>query len=239
MLFYEKGASWPPQPDFGKGAGGDLKKIFILGAKENFKNYQEALESCGASPVFSENLAQAADCHGLLLPGGGDVEPLRYGEKNTGESCKIDLRRDEIELEAIRLFQRTGRPILGICRGLQILNVALGGSLIQDLSTAEAHRWKEETGDQIHLIHAEPGSFLFDLYGPRFPVNSAHHQGIRELAPSLSPVAFSEDGVLEAAAAPKQGFYAVQFHPERMCAGHSRPDTIDGQAIFDFFLRIC
>lgn len=216
-----------------------MKKIFILGEEEKFKNYQEALESCGANPVFSENLAKATDCHGLLLPGGGDVEPLRYGEENFGESRQIDLCRDEAELEAIRLFQNTKRPVLGICRGIQILNVALGGSLIQHLPSAETHCWKEETGDQTHLIHAEPNSFLFDLYGSKFSVNSAHHQGIKALAPTLSPAAFSTDGVLEAAASPQQGLYAVQFHPERMCAGHLRPDTVDGRAIFDFFLGLC
>ena len=109
-----------------------MKRVFLRGTAETFANYITALTACGLEPVASLDLGLAANCDGLLVPGGADVDPARYGQKNTA-SVGIDPDRDRDELTLIRQFLALEKPILGICRGHQILNVALGGDLIQDL----------------------------------------------------------------------------------------------------------
>lgn len=215
-----------------------MKKIFVRGDREKMKNYDEALTGVGFSPVFSLDPSAAEDCCALLLPGGGDVDPARYGQQN--EACSdIDLERDRDELRLIRAFSHAHKPIFGICRGLQILNVAFGGTLCQDIEAAPVHRWEEATGDKVHRIGVTENSFLFPLYGKEFPVNSAHHQAIDQPAPNFIVAAQAADGVIEAVEDPAGGIYAVQFHPERMAFGHRRPDTVDGRRIFEFFYEVC
>lgn len=215
-----------------------MKKIYIYGDPDARRNYQEAVDFSGGISVISKNLEDAKLCDGLLLPGGGDIDPQRYGAENLG-SANIDTETDAQELALVRLFSETGRPILGICRGLQVLNVAFDGTLIQDIETASAHKWTENTGDQVHSITAEEGSFLYALYGKSFPVNSAHHQAISRLGEGLSLSAKAADGVIEAVEWKEKRIYAVQFHPERMAFHHRRPDTVDGRAIFEWFLKLC
>ena len=214
-----------------------LRKVFIYGDRGLLRNYAEALEFCGGTPVFSEHLPYAMDCAALLLPGGGDIDPGLYGQ-NAECSYNIDRTRDERELELIRQFTVTRRPILGICKGIQILNVAFGGDLIQDLETAQAHKWEERTGDKLHQIRAPEDSFLYPLYGGCFSVNSAHHQAVGRLAPGLAAAARAEDGVIEALECPEKNIYAVQWHPERMTFNRARPDTVDGRYVFEFFLNL-
>ncbi len=217
-----------------------MKRIFVWGDPKLYQNYKEALEFSGALPVFSKIPEEnALDCDGLLLPGGGDLDPERYGEKNLGESKGIEPDRDIAELALISLFSKAGKPILGICRGCQVLNAAFGGTLVQHLPTAQSHRHDEKTGDQVHLVKAGEKSFLFPLHGACFPVNSAHHQAVKKLAPGFHSAAFAEDGTIEAIADPKRKIYGVQWHPERMSFHHKRDDTVDGKKIFEFFLGLC
>ena len=205
-----------------------MPKIFVYGDQEKMSNY-----------VFSLDLSQAKSCAGLLLPGGGDISPARYGQEPDG-SEEPDLRRDEAELELVADFIAWGRPILGICRGIQMLNVALGGDLIQDIPTAAAHRHDKVLGDRVHTVTAGEDSFLYPLYGREFSVNSAHHQALGQLAAGLRLAAVSsEDGVVEAVEWPNLGVYGVQWHPERMSFALRREDTVDGQAVFQFFREIC
>lgn len=215
-----------------------MRKVFVYGDRGILRNYAEALELCGARGVFSENLELAKDCGALLLPGGGDVDPSLYHEENRG-SVNIDRERDETELELIRCFSVTHRPILGICKGLQILNVAFGGKIDQEIETTHTHCWEERTGDKIHKVTVPEESFLYPLYGKEFTVNSAHHQAVSNPAPGLSPAAWAEDGVLEAFEDREKNLYAVQWHPERMAFRKSRTDTVDGRYIFEFFLNLC
>lgn len=214
-----------------------MKPIFLYGDPEKLGNYFTALDACGAAWVCSKDLAKAEGCGSLLLPGGADMDPARYGQENAG-SVGIDLARDEAELELTARFFRSGRPILGICRGAQVLNVAFGGTLIQDLPNAAEHQHNEATGDQVHQVTAPEGSFLHRLYGERFPVNSSHHQAVDVVAPGFQLAAQCADGVVEAIAWPEKRIYATQFHPERMMAAHRRPDTVDGEKIFRFFLQL-
>lgn len=214
-------------------------KIFVYGDREKMKNYANALESCGAQGIFSFDISQAKDCDGLLLPGGGDIDPARYGQTLAG-SEEPDLQRDAAELHLVSDFTSWGKPILGICRGIQMLNVALGGELIQDIPTAAEHRHDPVIGDRTHKVTTEENSFLFPLYGENFSVNSAHHQALGRIAPGLRVAARSErDNVVEAVEWPEKRIYGVQWHPERMAFDLRREDTVDGRYIFEFFLKLC
>lgn len=217
-----------------------MNKIFIYGDPEKRQNYAEALEAAGASPIVTDDISQAADCQALLLPGGADLDPALYGAENQG-SQGIDRRLDETELGLIRQFSAAGKPILGICRGLQAINVAFGGDLIQHLPTAPAHCWEESTGDKQHLVQVEAGSFLTSIYpdcGGGLSVNSAHHQGVGRVAEGFRVAARAGDGVVEALECPQRKIFAVQWHPERMTLGRARPDTVDGLGIFRFFVGL-
>lgn len=211
-----------------------MKKVYAYATPEKQANYAEALRACGMEPVFSLDVKEAIGCDGLLLCGGGDMEPKWYGQEDRG-SKNFEPLRDEMERMLVRDFVDAGLPILGICRGLQVLNVALGGSLVQDLPTAGTHAWEESTGDKQHMVQAVPGSFLAELYGENFSVNSAHHQGADEIAPLFQVAARAEDGGIEALACPEKNIYAVQWHPERMMLARAREDTVDGTPVFTFF----
>lgn len=216
-----------------------MMKIFVYGERDKMKNYANALEGCGAQGIFSLDISQAKDCDALLLPGGGDIDPARYGQTLAG-SEEPDLQRDAAELHLVSDFTSWGKPILGICRGIQMINVALGGELIQDIPTAAEHRHDPVIGDRTHKVTAEENSFLFSLYGGEFSVNSAHHQALGRIAPGLRVVARSErDGIVEAVEWPEKRIYGVQWHPERMSFDLRREDTVDGRYIFEFFLKLC
>lgn len=216
-----------------------MMKIFVYGERDKMKNYANALEGCGAQGIFSLDISQAKDCDALLLPGGGDIDPARYGQTLAG-SEEPDLQRDAAELHLVSDFTSWGKPILGICRGIQMINVALGGELIQDIPTAAEHRHDPVIGDRTHKVTAEESSFLFSLYGGEFSVNSAHHQALGRIAPGLRVVARSErDGIVEAVEWPEKRIYGVQWHPERMSFDLRREDTVDGRYIFEFFLKLC
>jgi len=185
--------------------------------------------------VVSWDQTLAQGCHGLLLPGGGDLDPALFGQENQG-SRGVDPDLDRAELGLVAQF--SGRPILGICRGLQVLNVAFGGTLVQDLPTAAAHRWEESTGDKAHRVTAGEG-FLREIYGEEFFVNSAHHQGLDRLGEGLRTIAWSESGVPEAVDLPGCPLLGLQFHPERMSFALRRPDTLNGEGILTWFVELC
>ena len=120
-----------------------------------------------------------------------------------------------------------------------MVNVWLGGALIQDLGPELVPFHQRDGGDQLHLIRAEKGTLLHQLYGPVFPVNSSHHQGLGRLGRGLRGTAWSEDGVVEAVEHETLPLVCVQFHPERMTGELARTDTVDGGALFRVFLELC
>ena len=178
--------------------------IFLPEAR--FHNYVLALKALGAVPRFD----RPEECAALLLPGGGDVHPRYYGEEIRG-SEGIDEARDARELELIDLFRQAGKPILGICRGAQVINVAFGGSLYQHIP----HHAATEQGDAYHETHTTD-PMLLALYGERFPVNSSHHQAVKEPGEGLRAVQWAEDGTVEAIRHTSLPVFGVQWHPERM-----------------------
>ena len=160
---------------------------------------------------------------GLLFTGGEDIHPSFYGELLQERCGEIDQDRDLFEIELAKAAMARHLPILGICRGIQLFNVVMGGSLYQDLSyrpgTAEHHGAPNEKRDElIHPVRLVPESRLHQILGSiEFEVTSTHHQIIKELAPGLKVSAVAYDGVIEGVEAEDYPFLlAVQWHPERM-----------------------
>ena len=209
--------------------------ILISTGVGNAANYVAAIEAAGGLAEARYLPGPELACDGLLLAGGGDIDPALFGRINQG-SRGIDRARDAAELALLPAFLGAGKPVLAICRGHQVVNVWLGGDLIQDLDPVLApfHGGGEE--DRVHSVKARPGSLLHRLYGPVFPVNSWHHQALGRLGKGLSAAARSEDAVVEAVEHDSLPLISVQFHPERMTGAQARPDTVDGRAIFRAFL---
>ena len=213
-------------------------RILIAGYESQTQNYCSAVSLAGMEPVkglpsFYHTCADT--CDALLLPGGGDIDPLFFHEQNT-DSRTIDRKLDRIQFSLLDLFVKTERPVLGICKGMQLINVYFGGGIVQHLPTAERHMWQD--ADQIHPVTASPDCFLAELYGTHFVVNSAHHQGIGKPGKGLSVLQHTEDGVPEALTHQKLPILGLQWHPERMCGAHARPDTVDGSDIFLYFKNL-
>ncbi len=188
--------------------------------------YLDALEGAGLGPVLVP-AGQPPDgrllalMDGLLLPGGVDVDPARYGQA-PHPSTEVDVELDRLERQLLEPALAEGRPVLAICRGIQALNVALGGTLVQDLADLRPgpvdHRPDIGRRHLAHGLRVEPGSRLADAVGATdLRVNSLHHQGIGRLAPGLRATAWAEDGLIEGVEAPDQPFVVgVQCHPEEL-----------------------
>ena len=208
--------------------------------ERRYRNYFETMRALSAKPVeLSKEGFDPFEFDGLLLPGGVDVDPARYGQENV--ACgETDEALDALQLAAVDAFVKAGRPVFGTCRGHQLLNVYFGGTLIQHLPQSPRHKWDDITDeDRSHVACAEPGSWLADIYGETFRVNSAHHQAVDALGRDLIVDQRAEDGVIEAMHHRTLPVYSVQWHPERMCLSRARSDTVDGSKVLEFFLRLC
>ena len=189
--------------------------------------YMQMMEGLGALPVIMPLTCDEAVmdhyldiCDGLLLSGGADIDPVHYGEINEGLCGSISPLRDAAELKLCRKAVDRDMPVLGICRGHQVLNVALGGTMYQDLKvqqgTAFEHMVPKPVGGMVHEVAIVSGSPLAELQGAEtMMVNSRHHQAIRDVAPGLVVQATSPDGVIESVYLPGKRFvWGVQWHPE-------------------------
>ena len=201
-------------------------------------NYIAALQNLGAQPVQVDAVCSAALFDGLLLPGGGDILPARYGQENA--ACRfMDETLDALQFSLADVFISAGKPVFGICRGLQLLNVYFGGTLIQDLPSVALHSSGVPKVDLYHGSTAEEGSFLSALYGTEFPVNSSHHQAADRIGAGLRVVQRSDDGVVEALAHETLPVRCVQWHPERLCFGFRTEKAVDGSLVLRQFLEQC
>ena len=215
-----------------------MKKIkILLSYGDNAENYLAVLEQLGADGVAQYLPPVDTNYDGLILCGGNDINPARYGEDMDG-ATDIDFARDEAEIALIQAYLQAGKPIMGICRGLQLLNVFFGGSLYQDLPETSLHRG-ENHADVVHTVNAVPDSILGELYGETFAVNSTHHQAIKALGNGLRATVTWNGQYAEAIEHTQYPIFGVQWHPERMCYKHERKDTVCGADLFKRFIELC
>lgn len=211
--------------------------------KDRLAHYRKAVEEQGAAVLVigqgmpetevEENLQ---NMDGLLLPGGIDVEPVRYNEAPHPKLETTDAGLDALEWQALEFARDIRLPVLGICRGCQVINVFYGGSLYQDIPSQHQ---SEETvthrgGKGMHEITIAKDSLLHELLGlERFEVNTYHHQAVKDLAPGFRKTAWTDDGIIEAIENTGKIFIlGVQFHPEKLL--EEKPEL---KAIFARFVQ--
>lgn len=215
------------------------------------QTYIDSVVAAGGAPfllplVDDEDVLRALydRLDGVLLAGGQDVNPRHYGEVPTPELGIVDDLRDRVELLLARWAVEEGKPVLGICRGMQVLNVALGGTLYQDIGTQlkveTIHDSSFAAQDWTHMVHdleLDHTSRLGELFGPAtFPINSLHHQSLKRIAPKLRAVGWAPDGVIEAIEGTNGHFViGVQCHPEAL-QGQADPRW---RALFEDFVEQC
>ena len=203
---------------------GDTSRVRLTAA------YVTALENAGLVPLIVPPLSNARataavldSVAGLVLTGGEDVDPARYGEDRHEKIRSVNALRDATEAALVEEARARGMPVLAICRGIQILNVALGGTLIQDISsqckTSIAHDEEGPRDSRSHEIDVEPGSLIAKAIGVEHcTVNSFHHQSVKRVADGMRVTARSPDGVVEGLESIDEDWWvmAVQWHPEEM-----------------------
>jgi len=224
------------------GIGSDI--LAIEGERERayaYVTYVEAVRRAGAVPVLippqpenAGDLAVALD--GIVLAGGEDCDPAIYGEERHPTCTMLDERRQANDLALARAARERGIPTLGICLGMQVMNVAAGGTLIQDIAsqhdTTIEHASKPENRRR-HAVIVEKGTHLAAIIPPgEHDVNSSHHQAVGRVGEGLRVTAHAPDGIIEGIEDPRHPFFVgVQFHPEDMNGEHVATQ------IFDAFLR--
>jgi len=213
------------------------KARILLSGNSNLQYYVDAVAASGGKPTAEYLPKISTDYDGLILCGGNDTDPKFYHQTCHG-AVNIDLPRDEVELELLGAFVAAKKPVLGICRGHQLINIFFGGSLVQDIPAKHLHTNKQDLYI-AHSITAEENTLLYKLYGPTFSVNSAHHQVVDRLGSGLVATAYWNDTYIEAIEHTSLPITGLQWHPERMCVTQKRPDTVDGSKIFDWFIGLC
>lgn len=211
-----------------------MKRILIAGEPDKTQNYENAMRRLGVLACTSLHVPSTLRYDGLILPGGGDIDPKLFGQLNQG-SRYFDPGLDRIQLAILEAFVQDKKPVLGICKGMQLINIYFGGDLIQHLETSRRHEYIEK--DQLHETSAKRGSFLEKLYGQQFTVNSAHHQGVDCPGQGIEYIQFAPDGVAEGLKHSYLPVWGVQWHPERLCFAHKRKDAADGAVLLEFFVK--
>ena len=214
----------------------------------NIRNtYINAVESTGGLPLIvpylksDESLETLIErCDGFIFTGGGDIDPRYYGEEKKPTCGDIEYNRDELEFRVFDSIFASGKPILAVCRGIQLVNVALGGTLYQDipteLDTGMIHKQKEPEDAPSHEVNVLESTPLYELLkSKRVVANSFHHQAIKKLGNGLKIMATADDGIIEGAYIPGERYFrAFQWHPERLVDidAHNR-------LIFEDFINAC
>jgi putative glutamine amidotransferase len=208
-----------------------VKQKIVIGITDcsKYKNYEAWISTEPGVEVIrldhKSGLSEIGRCHGVLFTGGEDVHPRRYQKPEYLDYCEqdnMDEQRDELEWKAVAYTQQHNIPVLGICRGLQVINVFFGGSLVPDLPSFGKydHSKFSEGKDRYHALSIDPNSAFHKIVGiATTSVNSSHHQAAGTIGHGLTPCAFSPDGVVEAIerrVSGKSFLLLVQWHPERM-----------------------
>lgn len=203
----------------------NLDQFFYVGS-----GYVEGIARTGGTPMLLPLLtipdapfrAMIESLDGLILTGGDDPAPHLYGEEPLQGLGEIEYERDLAELEVIKLARELKKPILGICRGMQIMNVAFGGTLIQDIPSqvpgAFQHAQKGSRQYGAHKVQLQPGMIADALGAAEILVNTSHHQAVKDVAPGFKVTGTAADGVIEAIESLDGLYIGVQWHPERMWA---------------------
>ena len=209
------------------------------------QDYVEAVLRAGAIPFiipFNEDLEATREMvekvDGIILSGGHDVNPYYYGEDPMLKIGELFPERDVFDMELYKTAIELKKPIFGICRGYQIINVINGGTLYQDLSYADFVKIKHDQVDNptqaTHFVELEEGTFLKNILGEKYKVNSFHHQILKDVAPGFKVVAKSSDGVIESIEKITVDNFVigVQWHPEMLSASNEK-----SQEIFNEFVK--
>lgn len=235
----------------GRRKGNILPEYFTTG------HYVEQLDAAGATPVLlpftlgvtiEQVQAWVRLCDGVLIPGGGDFPAEMYGEKPLPgfdiSRTAYAMNRHRLEIEFIRLAAEAGKPILGICRGEQAINIAFGGSLYQDIPTQFGRQQKHrqnltQRARTTHTVSTAEGSLLRQLVqAEELRVNTYHHQAVRQAAPGFVVSAYAPDGLPEAIECPERRILGVQWHPENLASkkvkkGEPLPaEAVQSKALF-------
>lgn len=224
----------------------------VIGYEDNVERsctnteYTNSIIKAGGAPILipvtpdPSLLEQYADmCDGFLFTGGIDISPFFFGEQPSPLNGETSMRLDNFQVSLARIVLERRKPYLGICRGLQLVNVVCGGTLYQDIREFKPdvlkHQQETDRGDISHLVTAEPGSRIESLFGREFWINSHHHQSVKAVGKGLKVTAAAPDGIIEALEAADYPYgVSVQWHPEVMLehAGSMLP-------LFEDFIAAC
>jgi len=210
------------------------------------RDYHKAVINAAGIPVLLANIPKFIAIEeyvdlidGLLVSGGEDLHPKYFGQKPHKSITLSAAERDEFEIKIIKLALKKNIPVFGICRGFQVINIAMGGTIFQDLSCAPFktlnHADPREIGNVFHKVKIEKNSLLFEVIGKEYiEVNSSHHQIIDKIGKKLKETAYSSDGVIEGLEGPDFRFLlAVQWHPEMI------PNRFHSKRLFNIFIETC
>lgn len=204
-----------------------MKKILVFTNRvpEKTEEYLKALSSVGLEPVRGYTEVNFDDFDALLVPGGPDIDPSFYGQENIA-SRGMDYDFDKETLKCIDYFVKHDKPILGVCLGMQFLNIYFGGTLNQDI---EGHKFKD--GTVFHTVKFVKGTAFYKIYGDTADTNTLHHQAIDKLGEGLIVNGKTDDGIIEALTNEKGNILGVQFHPEKMM-------DKGGVKVFEYFKNL-